>query len=144
MKISVERIFCGEKYSIGKLYLNGEYFCDTIENPVRVLPPFCPETIRGILCKCKEKVYTETAIPAGTYKVTLEYSPRYKKILPRLHDVPHFTGILIHSGNTAKDTAGCLIVGKNNVVGKVLDSRTTMESLIKRLDKENNITIEVV
>lgn len=143
MRIYVKRIFKGSSYTIGKLYMDGEFFCDTIEDVVRSLPSVCPDTPKGRACKCKEKVYARTAIPAGTYKVTMEYSPRFKRTLPYLHDVPHFLGILIHSGNTDADSAGCIIVGRNTVKGKVLESRATLDKLISRIEDEKDITIEI-
>lgn len=95
MDLQLRRIFKGETYTIGRLYINGEYFCDTIEDTVRSLPSSCPNTPKGKNCACSQKVYEETAIPAGEYKITMEYSPRFKRVLPFLHDVPHFIGILI-------------------------------------------------
>lgn len=143
MNITVTRIFKGPDYTIGKLSIDGAYFCDTLEDPVRELPVSCPDTPRGAACRCKEKVYARTAIPAGTYKVTMEHSPRFKRRLPYLHDVPHFLGILIHSGNTADDSAGCILVGRNKVKGKVLDSRATLEALIAKIGDEKSVTIEI-
>ena len=143
MKLTLKRIFQGETYTIGKLYLNGKYFCDSIEDTIRELPPTCPDTPKWIACKCQEKVMHETAIPAGTYKVTMEYSPKFKRKLPYLHNVPHFLGILIHSGNTAQSSSGCIIVGKNKVKGQVLESRVTLEALIKRIEGQKNITITI-
>ena len=143
MKLTLKRIFKGETYTIGKLYIDGEYFCDAIEDAVRVLPVTCPNTPRGIVCSCKEKVYARTAIPSGTYKITMEQSPRFKRKLPYLHNVPHFIGILIHSGNTADHSEGCLIVGKNKVKGQVLESKITLEALVKRIEGQKDITIEI-
>ena len=73
----------------------------------------------------------------------MEYSPRFKRVLPRLHDVPHFLGILIHSGNTSTDSAGCILVGKNKEKGKVLESRATSDALNEILKKEREIKIHV-
>ena len=143
MKLTLKRIFKGETYTIGKLYIDGGYFCDTIEDTVRELPQTCPNTPKGVVCKCKEKVYAETAIPAGTYKVTMEYSPRFKRRFPYLHNVPHFLGILIHSGNTAEESSGCVIVGLNKVKGKVLESRVTLDALIKRIEGQKDLTITI-
>lgn len=144
MKIILKRKFLGSQYTIGDLFIDGMFFCNTIEDVVRQLPITCPNTPKGHNCTCKEKVYAETAIPAGTYKVTMEYSPRFKRCLPLLHDVPHFIGILIHSGNTERDSAGCIIVGVNTVKGKVTSSRTTSDKLNTLLEKEANITIQIM
>lgn len=144
MELTLRRKFKGAAYTIGDLSLDGKFFCNTIEDAVRDLPAECPDTLRGKFCACKEKVYARTAIPAGEYKITLEYSPRFKRRLPYLHDVPHFLGILIHSGNTEEDSAGCIIVGENTVKGKVLNSRATFQRLYARLEKEHEITIRIL
>lgn len=79
MKLTLNRKFKGQTYTIGDLSIDGKFFCNTIEDAVRELPATCPDTPRGRSCTCREKVYSKTAIPAGTYKVTLQYSPKYKK-----------------------------------------------------------------
>lgn len=134
MIITVRRIAMKDTYTIGKLYIDGVYFADTIEDKDRGLDDSMEESeIR------KKKVYGETAIPLGTYKVEITYSPKFKKNLPLLYNVKGFEGIRIHSGNTAEDSLGCIIVGKNKKVGMVLDSRSTMTKLMKILTntKEN-------
>ncbi len=145
MKLLLKRKFKGAEYTIGDLFIDGEFFCNTIEDTVRDLPAVCPNTPKWKNCECKEKVYAETAIPAGTYKVTMEYSPRFKRKLPLLHNVQHFLGILIHSGNTEEHSAGCVIVGFNKVKGQVLDSLVTSNKLNEILSKATTeITIEIV
>lgn len=144
MKLTLKRKFLGDKYTIGDLYIDGKFFCNTIEDTVRELPAACPYTPKGQSCKCKGKIYAETAIPAGMYKVTMEYSPRFKRKLPFLHNVLHFIGILIHSGTTAVDSAGCLIIGNNTIKGKVTESRVTSDKLNAILSKEKHITIEII
>ena len=144
MELLLKRIYKGNKYTIGKLYIDGEWFCDTIEDVVRNLPKDCPYTPKGRNCKCKEKVYGETAIPAGTYKVILSYSNRFKRILPELLNVPHFLGIRIHRGNTEQDSAGCIILGENKVKGKVINSTPYEIKLIKLLENQKNITITII
>lgn len=144
MKLTLKRKFIGSDYTIGDLFIDGMFFCNTIEDVVRQLPATCPDTPKGRNCSCKEKVYAETAIPAGTYKILIEYSPRFKRQLPRIQDVPHFIGILIHSGNTAKDSAGCIIVGFNTIKGKVTNSRATSDKLNAILAKEKDITIQIM
>lgn len=144
MKLTLKRKFLGDKYTIGDLLIDGKFFCNTIEDKVRGLPATCPYTPKGQSCKCKGKIYAETAIPAGMYKVTMEYSPRFKRKLPFLHNVPHFIGVLIHSGTTAVDSAGCLICGNNTIKGKVTESRVTSDKLNAILSKEKHITIEII
>ena len=144
MKLTLNRKFRGPTYTIGDLSINGNFFCNTIEDTVRKLPAACPNPPNGRSCTCKEKIYARTAIPAGTYKITFQYSPKYKKKMPYLHDVPHFLGILIHSGNTEVDSAGCIIVGNNTVRGKVLESLATFQNLYSILESEVDITIQIV
>lgn len=143
MELTLRRKFKGPTYTIGDLGIDGKFFCNTIEDTVRELPATCPDTPRGRSCTCKEKVYARTAIPAGKYRITFEYSPRFKRRMPYLHDVPHFLGILIHSGNTETDSAGCIIIGENTVKGKVLNSRATFQRLYTLLEKEKEITIQI-
>jgi hypothetical protein len=144
MKLLLRRKFKGETYTIGDLFIDGVFFCNTLEDKVRPLPKSCPNTSKGISCKCKEKVYSQTAIPEGIYKVTMQMSPKYKKRMPYLHDVPHFIGILIHSGNTDGDSAGCILVGINSVNGKVVQSKATFDKLYAILSREKEITIEII
>ena len=116
MKIKVDRIYKGESYTIGKMYLNGEYFCDTLEDAIRPV-----------------KIPNETAIPAGTYKVEVTYSPRFKRNLPLLVDVPNYTGIRIHNGSNKDHTSGCILVGFNTSKGILSDSRKTSDQLTEKL-----------
>lgn len=132
MNITLNRIAKKSKYTIGKLYIDGEYFCDTIEDTDRGLT----QTMTDAQIKSK-KVYGQTAIPTGTYKVIISYSNKFKRQMPLLLNVPGFLGIRIHSGNTEKDTEGCLIVGKNKVVGKVIESKDTYNKLFSILCEAN-------
>lgn len=133
MRLTLIRIANRPTYCIGKLYIDGEYFCDTIEDVDRGLDD--KMTVEEIL---KKKVKGETAIPTGIYPIYLTYSPKYKKQMPLVDNVKGYSGIRIHSGNTSKDTEGCLIVGKNKEVGKVLESRVTYNALYKQLVKTNS------
>ena len=141
MRLELKRIAKREDYTIGRLYVDGEYLCDTLEDKVRDLTR-------------ETKVYGKTAIPEGTYEVTLRVqSPRFsqkkqydfcKGYLPRLLGVPSFEGVLIHGGNTAADTEGCILVGKNTVRGMVTDSLATLKKLYSRLSLcSGKITIDV-
>lgn len=143
MKITLKRKYHADSYTIGDLFIDGTFFCNTIEDRIRQLPQVCPNTPKGMNCTCKEKIYAETAIPSGTYKVTMNYSPRFKRVLPLLHNVPHFIGILIHSGTDENSSAGCIIVGMNKVKGKVVDSRKTSDALNEILSKEKEIIITI-
>lgn len=144
MKLKLKRKYQGKTYTIGDLLIDGHFFCNTIEDVIRNLPTQCPDSLHGKSCNCTEKKYGETAIPAGIYRVTMEYSPKFKRVLPYLHDVPHFSSILIHSGNSEKDSAGCIIVGMNTMKGKVLDSRKTSDALNQILMQEKDVVIEIV
>lgn len=142
MKIEVRRRYLGSDYTIGSMYINGEYFCDTLEDKVRDLNK------DGDLNDAGEgKVYAETAIPYGEYEVVVNHSPKFKRMLPRLLNVPHFEGILIHRGNTAKDSAGCILVGENKVKGQLINStlyEKKITSICHKAQLQNEkITIEI-
>lgn len=134
MELKLNRIFLGSSATIGELWVNDTHLCDTLEDRVR------PEG---------EKVYGKTAIPEGTYEVKLTYSPRFKKILPEILNVPNFSGIRIHTGNSSKDTEGCILVGtwdseKEDWIG---DSRIAFNELMsllqKAADNKEKITITI-
>lgn len=149
MELKLNRIFLGNDYTIGELYVNEEYICDTLEDKVRELPAICPYTPKYQNCKCKEKVYSETAIPAGTYKVKLTYSNKYKKVMPEICDVPHFLGIRIHSLNTSKETEGCIGVGnwdekKGNWISNSRVNYNKLYDLLKSAsDSKEDINITI-
>ena len=134
MKIEVNRIFKASNYTIGELSVNNNYVCDTLEDRVR------PEG---------EKVYAETAIPTGTYTLVLSYSNRFKKVMPEILNVPNFSGIRIHCGNSSKDTEGCLLVGKwdGKTENWISDSKNSYNKLYPLLEeafnKKENITITI-
>jgi hypothetical protein len=139
MNIVLHRRFLGEEYTIGSLYIDGEYFCDTLEDKDRGLTQSMPvKEIRRI------KVMHETAIPTGVYKVIVNLSPAKKRMLPRLLDVPGFSGILIHRGNTKRDTSGCILLGENKVKGKVINSTQYEKRLVNILtDAQDEIQISI-
>lgn len=144
MKIEVKRFAYKGTYTVGKLYIDGVFQCNTLEDKVRLLPEFCPNTPKGLDCKCPQKVWGQTAIPAGIYDVEIIYSPKFKIKAPHLLNVPHFIGILLHPGNTAVDTNGCLLVGKNTEVGMVTSSRIAFWEIMKLLNSATDqITIEI-
>ena len=134
MKIEVNRIFKASNYTIGELSVNNNYVCDTLEDKVRV---------------DGEKVYAETAIPTGTYTLVLSYSNRFKKVMPEILNVPNFSGIRIHGGNSSKDTEGCLLVGKwdGKTENWISDSKNSYNKLYPLLEeafnKKENITITI-
>ena len=154
MELVVNRKYKKQSYTIGELYVDGKFFSNTLEDADRGLDDSMS------LAKIKElKKPSITAIPKGTYEITLDViSPRfctnsfYKQVcdgkLPRLLNVKGFEGILIHAGNTDKDTSGCLLVGVNKARGQVLNSRDTFKELYKLLkdkhDKGEKITIKIL
>ena len=134
MRLELNRIAKKPLYTIGKLFVDGKYFCDTLEDRCRDLDR-------------EEKVMNETAIPAGVYEVIVNVSAKFKRKLPLLLDVPHFTGIRIHRGNTDKDTSGCILVGENKQLGRVINSTPDELRLTEMLERAmlsgEKITIEV-
>lgn len=142
MKLELKRRFFGESYTIGSLSIDGKKFCDTLEDKVRDLNK------NGVFDGDEKKVYAETAIPYGTYDIVVDYSPKFKRELPRLQNVKHFEGILIHRGNTAEDSAGCILVGENKVKGKVINSTPYERELVRILKeaqgRKEPITIKIV
>ena len=137
MELKVIRKAKTPEYTIGKLYIDGRLFCDTLEDCDRGLTQDMPlEEIKA------KKVYGKTAIPTGTYEIDMNtVSPKFKDRswakpyggkLPRLVNVPGYEGVLIHVGNTSESTSGCLLVGKNSVKGMVTDSTRTFMSLMSK------------
>jgi len=141
MELLLKRIALRPNYTIGKLYIDGVYFCDTLEDKVRDLNKDGDLNDPG-----ETKVYAETAIPYGTYKMIVNWSPKFKRLLPRLLNVPHFDGILMHRGSNALHSAGCILIGKNTKVGMLTESAETEIKLVKLLQesgqKEFTITIQ--
>lgn len=138
MKLEVKRIAKQSTYTIGKLFIDGEYFCDTLEDVCRGLTQDMTEAQIAQI-----KVKGQTAIPSGTYKVDITFSQKFKKYLPILENVKGFEGIRIHSGNDSDDTEGCLLVGKNKAKGQVLESRDTFNKLMNKIWNDKNITITI-
>lgn len=140
MKLLLKRIAKKPNYTIGRLYIDGKYFADTIEDKDRGL------TQKMSLAEIKRiKVQNETAIPTGTYSVTLNViSPKFSKRdfykknadggrVPRVLNTPGFEGILIHCGSDQNSSSGCIIVGENKIVGKVINSQNTFIKLYRIL-----------
>lgn len=152
MEIKIKREQLEPTYTISKLFIDGQYFCDTVEDCDRGLTDNM--SLEEIMHK---KVYGETAIPKGTYKITLDIvSPKFKEKswakfcdgkLPRLLNVKGFEGVLIHVGNTPKDSLGCILVGKNTIKGQVTNSTETFKNLYNKLlegkDRGEALTIKI-
>lgn len=142
MDLKLERKYRNNNYCIDKLYINGKYFSDVLEDPDRGLTDSMTlEEIKKI------KVKGNTCIPYGTYNITITYSPRFKKNLPLLNNVKGFDGIRIHSGNKPQDTEGCLLPGFNKVKGQVINSKVTTDKLIAQIqqaiNKKEKVTITI-
>ena len=156
MELTLKRIALRSEYTIGKLYVDGKYVCDTIEDTVRDLDK------DGKFANGEVKIPGKTAIPYGRYEVTMKVrSPKYSNFtkyswakkydgyLPRLLNVYQFDGVLMHVGNSALDSEGCIIVGENKVVGKVINSVNTFrrlmdEYLVPAKKRNENIVITII
>lgn len=154
MKLKLVRKYKKDKYCIGQLFIDGELFSNTLEDTDRGLTQNM--SLSDIKAK---KVYAKTAIPTGTYEITLNViSPKFGNMsfykenanggrLPRLLNVPGFDGILIHVGEGYKGpdlTAGCILVGMNTIVGGLTQSKETFIKLYKKLKSaKDRITIEI-
>lgn len=142
MELLLERKWCKQDYTIGRLYINKEFFCNTLEDTVR-------DINKNGTFDCGEfKISGHTAIPYGEYEVTLDIvSPKFSKYpfykevcngkLPRLLNVPNFDGVLIHCGSTADNSAGCILVGNNTIKGGLTDSKKVFKNLYSILNKAN-------
>lgn len=143
MDIQVNRIARRDGYTIGRMSLNEIYFCDTLEDTDRGLNSTM--SVDEILSKKRKGI---TAIPTGEYDVILTFSPRFKRVLPLLLNVPGYQYIRVHNGNRPDSTEGCLLVGENKVKGQVLNSRATLERLMSVLleceKRKEKISITIV
>lgn len=133
LELIVDRRWQKPDYTISNLYANGKKICNVLE-----------DTDRGLTQDMKlsdlqaKKKYGITAIPSGRYEVVLTKSPHFGRVTPELKDVPAYTAIRIHAGNSTKDTDGCLLPGENKATGKVLNSRKwedQITAMIKQYDK---------
>lgn len=155
MEIKVKRYVFGDTYTMGMLYINGKYMCDTLEDKDMGLSS---NMKLDEILKIKQK--HNTAIPYGTYTISMNtVSPKYSNFtryswakpmqgkIPRLLDVPGYDGVLIHPGNTDKDTSGCILVGKSITKGSISRSQVTFKNLYdvlkKVFDKGEEITITI-
>lgn len=142
MKLRLERLWPKTEYTVGRLYVNGKMYCNTLEDRIADI------NRNGVFDGEEKKVPGKTAIPYGEYNVVFNWSPRFGRNLPRLLNVPAFEGILIHPGNTADDSAGCILVGENTSSGRLTQSRYTSDNLNILIEdaqrKGEKITIEIV
>ena len=138
MILTLTRRWCSGDCTIGTLTVDGAPECFTLEDVVRTSadPVKAAEEIQVV------KVAGHTAIPAGTYRVTLHDSPRFGRV-PLLHGVPGFTDILIHAGNTAKNTQGCILVGQRRGPASLEQSRLALAALLPKIESADVVTIEI-
>jgi hypothetical protein len=139
MKLLIERLYKKNTYTIGKLYIDGVYFCDTLEDKDRGLDDSM--SLEDVLAN---KVYGETAIPYGTYQAEVSYSPKFKRDLLLIKNVKGFEGIRVHSGNLASDSMGCVLLGKNTHVGMLSESKKTLEAFMKKIEGEQDIVLTII
>lgn len=142
MEIQLNRKYRKSNYCIGKLYIDGNYFSDCLEDTDRGL-----QDSMSLSEIQKLKIKNETCIPYGIYNIVITYSPRFKRNLPLIENVKGFDGIRVHEGNTQKDTSGCLILGFNKIKGKVINSKDTVSKFISilqtALNKGEKVTLEI-
>ena len=143
MEVLITRINFNEKWTEGKLFIDGRYICDTLEDRDRKLYDYM--SVEEIM---KNKVYDETCIPYGRYKLTIDYSNKFKKYLIRINNVKGFDGTRIHSLNTADESLGCCGVGKKTSDGWISESRKTyaiVHSIVQaELAKGNDVWLEII
>jgi len=136
IKLTLIRDILGEEFTLGRMYVNGQLLGQTCEDKDRHIEDG------------EDKVYGTSAIPRGLYKVSLSFSHRFQRVLPEIHDVPKFSGVRIHGGNTAADTLGCVLLGSIRTANGVKNCAGVMGRLISILeDAENSgedVTLEIV
>ena len=135
MNLTLKRLNLTPNYTEGELYVNGVYFCKTLEDTNRDLNK------NGQFDNNEKKVYGETCIPYGKYKVILSYSPKFKRELPEILEVPNFQGIRIHRGNKISDTLGCILCGEK-VKNGYLSNSTPYEIKLVELFKQAKLRNE--
>lgn len=127
MKIQIKRLHRTENSTIGELTIDGKFECYTLEDKERDV-----------------KIKSETAIKKGTYKVIINRSNRFKRLLPLLLNVPEFEGVRIHSGNSNHDTEGCILVGKTRSKDFIGQSRKAFDTLFEKMQKAKDITVTIL
>jgi hypothetical protein len=146
MELTLIRKHFTEKYTIGKLFSEQKYICDTFEDVVRDLNDINHDG--DFDDEGEGKIYGKTAIPCGRYKVLISHSVKLKRILPILLKVPGFTGIRIHGGRNETWTEGCILVGENTIKGQLVNYgywETTVKNILQaEVDKgfKNYITVK--
>ncbi len=120
MEIEVTRREFTDRYTVGDLYIDGDFFCNTLEDTVRE---------PGI------KIPKETAIPGGRYELRMTYSQRFKKVTPQVMNVQNFEGIRLHPGVNETHSEGCLLLGIDSRSGWLIKSRDTYNDFIAEIER---------
>ena len=141
MKLKVVRETKNDICTIGSLFINGEFFCYTLEDKDRGL-----KQSDSLLFINAKKIFGLTAIPSGTYKLIVNQSPKFKRMLPRILDIKGFDGVLLHRGNSANDSLGCILLGYKKGENSIFESTKAETDLVNRLLLHNQEvhTIEIV
>ena len=126
MKITVKRLHRTNNSTIGELFIDGKFECYTLEDVEREV-----------------KIKSETAIAKGTYKVIINQSNRFKRLLPLLLNVPNFEGVRLHSGNSNHDTEGCVLLGSTRGTDFIGGSRAAFNKLFKKMQLAKEITLTI-
>lgn len=134
LKAKIVRNEFADGYTMGRLYLNGKYFCDTLEDCDRSL--YDKQTVTEIM---RIKVQGQTAIPIGVYNVRVSYSQRFKRDVPLIEGVKGFSGVRIHAGNNARDTEGCVLLGRRRSGGYIGDSRNACNAFERELAQAGDV-----
>jgi hypothetical protein len=137
MEIQVRRFAFKENYTIGRMSIDNEFFCNTLEDVVRDLKDYDHDG------KWDNKINGETAIPCGRYQVVVTYSPKFGKRLPELLSVPGFLNIRIHAGADAKHTEGCILVGENKQKGRLINGGYYQSKLVEFIDDQDRVFITI-
>jgi hypothetical protein len=127
MLITIKRLYKTDTSTVGELLIDGLFECYTLEDTERII-----------------KIKGETAIPKGTYKVIINESNRFKRLLPLLINVPGFEGVRIHSGNSNHDTEGCILVGQSRNKNYIGQSRKAFDKLFKKMQVAKDITLTII
>lgn len=143
LKCLLDRKWAKPNYSIGRWYVNGELWCNTLEPTDRGLYSYMStEEIKKI------KINGKTAIPKGKYQITMSYSPKFKRYLPLINDIKCFSRVLVHIGNYPKDTEACILLGKNDKVGMVSNSTYWVNKFVEKVNEAINrgemVTLEII
>jgi hypothetical protein len=137
--ITIRRRFLADKYTVGSLFINGVYYCDTLEDKVRDY-----NKDGDLLDEGEGKVYGETAIPYGAYDLVLTFSPKFNRLLPLVENVKHFEGIRLHGGSHAGHSEGCILLGENKVKGGLINSSKYVDDLVNWMKVEKLIGRDTV